>query len=59
MVREIIKVNGGSRSKEDWKGLGSKTVRGWCNKVKDRCLLTYELEGGRKKRTGKKNTIET
>ena len=44
------KVNGGSRLKEDWTELGVNSIRGWCNKVKDRCWLASKLEGGRKKK---------
>ena len=38
MVREVEdgKSKWGTRLKEDWKELGVNTVRGWCNKVKDR-----------------------
>ena len=40
--------------KEEWKTLGVKTVRGWCNKVKDRGWLASKLGGGKKKRKAKK-----
>ena len=55
MVREIEdeKSKWGSRLKEDWKEFGVNSVRGWRNKVKDRCWLASKLVGGRKKR--KKN----
>ena len=38
MVREVEdgKSKWGTRFKEEWKTLGVNTVRGWCNKVKDR-----------------------
>ena len=42
--------------KEDWKKLGINTVRGWCNKVKDRGWLASKMGEGRKKK-GKKKTI--
>ena len=53
MVREIEdeKSKWGSRLKEDWKELGVNTVRGWCNKVKDRCWLASK-GGGREDRKG-------
>ena len=52
MVREVEdgKSKWGSRLKEDWKELGVNSIRGWCNKVKDRCWLASKLEGGRKKK---------
>ena len=57
MVREVEdgKVNGGSRSKDDWKEMRVNSVRRWCNKVKDRYWLASKLEGGRKKNKGKKS----
>ena len=56
MVREIEdgKSKCRSRLKEDWKELGVNSIRGWCNKVKDRCWLASKLERGRKKKKGKK-----
>ena len=39
--------------KKDWKELGVNSVRGWCNKVKDRCWLASKLDGGSKKRKKK------
>ena len=42
--------------KEDWKKLGVKSIRRWCNKVKDRGWLASKLVEGRKKK-GKKKTI--
>ena len=58
MVREVEdgKSKWGTRLKEEWKTLGVNTVRGWCNKVKDRGWLASKLEGGRKKRKGTKKT---
>ena len=55
MVREIEdeKSKWGSRLKEEWKELGVETVRGWCNKGKDRCWLASKLVGGSKKRKKK------
>ena len=52
MVREIEdgKSKWGSRLKEDWKELGVNSVRGWCNKVKDRCWLASKLVGSKKKK---------
>ena len=44
----------GSRLKEDWKELGVNTVRGWCNKVKDRGWLASKLGASEKKGKGKK-----
>ena len=57
VVREIEdeKSKWGSRLKEDWKELGVNTVRGWCNKVKDRGWLVSKRGEGRKKK-GKKKT---
>ena len=54
MVREIEdkKSKWGSRLKEDGKGLGVNSVRGWCNKVKDRGWLASKLEKGTKKKKG-------
>ena len=45
IVREVEdgKSKWGSRLKEDWKELGVNTVRGWCNKVKDRGWLASKL----------------
>ena len=57
MVREVEdgKSKWGSRLKEDWKELGVNTVRGWCNKVKDRGWLASKLGTSKKKgRTKKK-----
>ena len=55
MVREIEdgKSKWGSRLKEDWKELGVNSVRGWCNKVKDRCWLASKLVGSKKKKKKK------
>ena len=57
VVREIEdgKSKWGSRLKEEWKTLGVNSVRGWCNKVKDRGWLASKLGEGRKKK-GKKKT---
>ena len=57
MVREIEdeKSKWGSRLKEDYKELGVNSIRGWCNKVKNRCWLASKLEGYRKTKKGKKN----
>ena len=46
----------GSKLKEEWKALGVETVRGWCNKVKDRGWLASKMGEGREKK-GKKKTI--
>ena len=43
-----------SRLKEEWKTLGVNSVRGWCNKIKDRSWLASKLKGGRKKGKTKK-----
>ena len=48
------KVNGGTRLKEEWKTLGVNSVRGWCNKVKDRGWLASKLGGSKKQRKEKK-----
>jgi len=52
MVREVEdeKSKWGSRLEEDWKELGVNTVRGWCNKVKDRCWLASKLDRSKKKK---------
>ena len=42
------------RLKEEWKALAVETVRGWCNKVKDKRWLASKLGRGRKKKKGKK-----
>ena len=57
MLREIEdeKSKWGSRLKEDWKALGVNTVRGWCDKVKDRGWVASK-SGGRKKKGKKKKT---
>ena len=56
MVREVEdgKSKCGSRLKEDWKELGVNSVRGWCNKVKDRGWLASKIGGSKKKRKTKK-----
>ena len=56
MVREVEdgKSKWGTRLKEDWKELGVNTVRGWCNKVKDRGWLASKLGVSKKKRKQKK-----
>ena len=50
IVREVEdgKSKWGSRLKEDWKELGVNTVRGWCNKVKDRGWLASKLGTNKK-----------
>ena len=55
MVREVKdgRSKWGSRLKEEWKTLGVNTVRGWCNKVKDRGWLASKLGGIKKKRKEK------
>ena len=52
MAREVEdgKSKRGVELKEEWKTLGVNTVRGWCNKVKDRCWLASKLGGSKKKR---------
>ena len=57
-VREIEdgKSEWGSRLKEDWTEFGVISVRGWCNKVKDKGWLASKLGRGRKKKMGKKKT---
>ena len=51
---EDEKSKWGSRLKEDWKELGVNTVRGWCNKVKDRGWLASKLGTSKKKGRAKK-----
>ena len=60
MVREIEdgESKWGSRLKEDWKDLGVNTVRGWCNKVKDRGWLASKLGESKKKRKEEKTEKE-
>ena len=56
MVREVQdgKSKWGTRLKEDWKELGVKSIRGWCNKVKDRGWLASKLGTNKKKGRAKK-----
>ena len=56
MVREVEdgKSKWVARLKEDWKELGVNTVRGWCNKVKDRGWLASKLGTNKKKGRAKK-----
>ena len=56
IVREVEdgKSKRGTRLKEDWKELGVNTVRGWCNKVKDRGWLASKLGTSKKKGRAKK-----
>jgi len=42
----------GIKLKEEWKALGVETVRGWCNKVKDKGWLASKL-GAQKEEDGK------
>jgi len=60
MVREVEdeKSKRGTRLKEEWKTLGVNTVRGWCNKAKDRGWLASKLGGSKKKRKGEKTKKE-
>ena len=55
MVREVEdgKSKWGTRLKEAWKKLGVRSVRGWCNNVKDRGWLASKLGESKKKRKGK------
>ena len=55
---EDEKSKWGSRLKEESKTLGIYTVRGWCNKVKDRGWLAFKLGGSKKKRKAKKTKKE-
>ena len=57
MAREVEdeKSKWGSRLKGEWETLGVNSVRGWCNKVKDRGWLASKMGEGRKKK-GKKKT---
>ena len=52
------KVKWGTKLKEEWKTLGINSVRGWCNKVKDRSWLASKLKGGRKKGKAKKKRLK-
>ena len=56
MVREIEdeKSKWGSRLKEDRKELGVNSIRGWRNKVKDRCWLASKLVGDSKRKKGRR-----
>ena len=56
IVREVEdgKSKWGAKLKEDWKELGVNTVRGWCNKVKDRGWLASKLGTSKKKGRAKK-----
>ena len=40
--------------KEDWKELGVKSIRAWCNKVKNRGWLASKLGASKMKETRKK-----
>ena len=55
---EDEKSKWGTKLKEEWKALGVETVRGWCNKVKDRGWLACKLGGSKKKRKEKKTEKE-
>ena len=59
MAREVEdgKSKWGSRLNEDWKELGVNTVRGWCNKVKDKGWLASKLEGSKKKRERTRSSL--
>ena len=54
-MREIEdgKSKWGSRLKDDRKELGVNSVRGWCNKGKDRCWLASKLVGSKEKKKKK------
>ena len=56
MVREVEdgKSKWGIKLKEEWRKLGVGSVRGWCNKVRDRGWLASKLEGGKKAKKGGK-----
>ena len=56
IVREVEdgKSKWGAKLKEDWKELGVNTVRGWCNKVKDKGWLASKLGTNKKKGRAKK-----
>ena len=56
IVREVEdgKSKWGTRLKEDWKELGVKSTRGWCNKVKDKGWLASKLGESKKKGKRKK-----
>ena len=59
VVREVEdgKSKWGTRLKEDWKELGFKSIRGWCNKVKDRGWLASNLGESKKKGKGKTTQV--
>ena len=52
------KLGGLTRLKEEWKTVGVNSVRGWCNKVKDRGWLASKLGESKKKKKGKKTEKE-
>ena len=56
MTREVEdgKSKWGIKLKEEWKELGVRSIRGWCNKVKDRGWLASKLGASKKKGKGKK-----
>ena len=60
MVREFedVKSKWGSRLNKEWKTFGVNSIRGWCNKVKDRGWLAFKLGGSKKKRKEKKTEKE-
>ena len=52
MTREVEdgKSKCGTNLKEEWKALGVETVRGWCNKAKDKGWLASKLEREERRR---------
>ena len=58
MVGKDGKSKWGTSVKEEWKTLGVNSVRGWCNRVKDRGWLESKLGGSKKKRKEKKTEKE-
>ena len=60
IVREVEdgKSKWGTRLKEDWKELGVKSTRGWCNKVSQRVIKEHWLSKLQGKTLAKKKEEE-
>ena len=59
IVREVEdgKSKWGAKLKEDWKELGVNTVRGWCNKVKDRGWFGIQIGNEQEERKGEEKRM--